>query len=51
MAARPIITPLTAVSRFRFARSSPQEMSPLPMTGTPTARATASIVSQSASPP
>ena len=51
MAARPIITPETAVSLRRLITSRPQVMSPLPMTGMRTERATASITFQSASPP
>ena len=50
MAARPIIIPLIAVSRRLFSKSSQLVTSPFPMTGILTARAHASMVSQSASP-
>lgn len=51
MAARPIMTPETAVSLRTRSTSSGEAISPLPTTGTRQARAQASIILQSAFPP
>ena len=50
MAARPIMTPLTAVFSFTYATACGVEISPFPMTGTDMARAHSSMMSQLAVP-